>query len=233
MLLRVPLPMIEAQSLLNWPSYPLPGIISRGDGSQWGRAHGESLLGGTGSYPEGTTVLRSGSLDGPAFETWGPKGWAALEARCDALAGDLDGADRQPGTRLLLLPHASDVLSDTQRCLTFLTKRGGGAGGFGVVIDPMALLTESMLERAGDHLARVAASVLPAYGVAAMVIHPAAYGSRIPESAWGMLIEAAREAEVPLIRTDLASRDLLYSHSQTTGAGLETMPGTGSARVGS
>jgi hypothetical protein len=209
--------MIEAQSLLNWPSYPLPGIISRGDGSQGGRAHGESLLEGVGAYPEGTTVLRSGSLDGPAFETWGPKGWAALEARCDALAGELDGADRS-GTRLLLLAHASDVLSDTQRCLTFLTKRGGGVGGFGVVIDPMALLTESMLERAGDHLARVAASVLPAYGVAAMVVHPAAYGSRIPESAWGMLIEAAREAEVPLIRTDLASRDLLDRHSQTAGA---------------
>jgi hypothetical protein len=103
-------------------------------------------------------------------------------------------------------------------------------GGFGLVIDPLALLTETMLERAADHLARIAASVLPAHGVAAMVVHPSAYGSRVSESVWGTLVEAAVQADLPLVSTDRASGALLDSLCPPAGVGSDQAHGRGPVR---
>jgi hypothetical protein len=83
-----------------------------------------------------------------AFSTWGPRAREALDRACDALAPGL----RESGVTLVLRPDARQILPDVPSVLAFLRKRSDQP--FEVILDPMALLTESMVERAEDHLAR-------------------------------------------------------------------------------
>jgi hypothetical protein len=99
-------------------------------------------------------VCSSGRFeDGPggpgALRTWGPEGWRRLEAFCDGLEPLLGRA----GVVLVLRPHARDVLSDAQSCLTFLTRREGRPSR--LLLDPAGMLTPGMLGDAPDHLGRM------------------------------------------------------------------------------
>ncbi len=188
--------MPDAQNSLTWTGYPDAGEIRERQGTLWATYAGELLGQAASELPgklpgDGRVVVRSGSLDGPAFETWGPKGWEALQARCEALAGS--------GAELLVLPHAGDVLSDVQRCLKFLDRWAEVATPIGLVLDPSALMTESMLDRAADHLGRMAASLLSRRGVAGVVVPDEAKSGRISASEWEPIIAAARAHRVPVI----------------------------------
>lgn len=77
------------------------------------------------------------------------EGMARLLEAVSSLRDPLEMA----GSRLCLRPRAADVLSDLPSCLTFL--RSPAAAAARLVLDPMALLTPSMLERADDHLERI------------------------------------------------------------------------------
>jgi hypothetical protein len=87
--------------------------------------------------------------------TWGPEGMKALESACDAALERIGPA----GGRLLLRPHARHVLSDVQRCLTFMLKRSEQP--IGLLLDPTAMLDASMLAKASDHLRRSIETLAP------------------------------------------------------------------------
>ncbi len=88
--------------------------------------------------------------------TWGPGGWSALERACEGMEAG----------RVLLRTHARHVLSDAQRCLAFLRRWEGKVG---LLLDPMAMLEVSMLDRAEEHLDRIVGALGAHPGVGAMV----------------------------------------------------------------
>ncbi len=67
-------------------------------------------------------------------------------------------ADRR-GIRKLLFPHAQDVVSDVPGIVTFCRAQTGEQG-WKVLLDPDALLTESMKPNAEDHLWRLRDALL-------------------------------------------------------------------------
>ncbi len=95
-------------------------------------------------------AVRTGApeVGGSPTGAWGPAAWTRLIETL-APAGD---AALNAATRLLLRPHADDVLSDAQRCLTITRDHPHPA--IGVLADPFACLTASMLDAASDHLER-------------------------------------------------------------------------------
>ena len=66
-----------------------------------------------------------------------------------ALAGR--AAERLPGLRLSVMPHAEAILSDIPGTMSFLRTMPG----FGLVLNPAALLAESMRANRMDHLVRI------------------------------------------------------------------------------
>lgn len=111
------------------------------------------------SHLAGRAGVWSGSLAEQPLardvRTWGPEGMAALNEACDAGVARAAAA----GGRLLVRPHARHVLSDVQRCLTFMLKRQGQP--LGLLLDPAALLDSTMLGRAADHLRRAIETLGP------------------------------------------------------------------------
>ncbi len=87
--------------------------------------------------------------------TWGPRGWAALHAACDAAAPALEAGGRV----LVLRTHARHVLSDPRACVKFLAERAGGP--LAVLPDAASMIERSMLGLVEDHLDRIFAA-LPA-----------------------------------------------------------------------
>ncbi len=92
-----------------------------------------------------TGWLAAGPLERSA-RTWGSEGVAALDQACKRICPWAEG--RQ--VRVLLRPHCRHVLSDVQRSVAFLREHAGSA--IGLMLDPCALLEESMLAQAEDHL---------------------------------------------------------------------------------
>lgn len=184
--------MPDAQALLSWSGYPDSGSIRDTDGNTWATV-GPPLIGGGVCESPGRVVRRSGALAGEAFETWGPKGWEALESACEAHTANGE---------LLVVPHAGDVLSDIQRCLKFMDRWAGhGDGrGIGLLVDPSALITETMLDRVDDHIARMTSALIPREGVAAVVV--ANPGNRLPQSVWAEVARAAEANGVPRVAAE-------------------------------
>lgn len=135
-------------------------------------------------------IARSGTLaDDPAERdprTWGPAGLAALRESLARL--------REPfihsGARLLIRPHARHVLCDPQRCVSLLNEWEKSGDPFGIALDPGAMLEESMLANAADHLRRACEAigaraailiVAPSLGISAEAIASLAAES-VPES---------------------------------------------------
>lgn len=89
---------------------------------------------------------------------WGPGAWDGMLEACRQA--------REAGVEVALRPHPRHVLSDAQRCLRFLEAGGGGAGGAGwLALEPAAMLTESMLPDAEEHLERTFAALAQQAGV--------------------------------------------------------------------
>lgn len=112
-------------------------------------------------------VLRSGRLPGDdsglagSWAGWSPRGKAAFESEIDRLAPVVARLEFE----LILWPSAGDALSDIPSCLSFL--RRYESGPFRLLIEPAALLAESMLPRAAEHLERIVDSLADHPGVAA------------------------------------------------------------------
>jgi hypothetical protein len=105
----------------------------------------------------GTIVLRSlVKGDAPAWLPASRRAWDDRLALLTALA-------QRHAVRPLLWPHAQDVVSDVPGIVTFCRAQPtphddtapAADRGWGVLLDPAALLTPDMLTNAGDHLARV------------------------------------------------------------------------------
>ncbi|MEM9167775.1 MAG: hypothetical protein AAGB48_12230 [Planctomycetota bacterium] len=106
------------------------------------------------------------------FRSWTSDGWEALA----------DGVARwrstMPEVRLCLRPAAGCIVSDPQACLTFL--RGTEDPGVELLLDPVAMMTASMLGHAEDHLARAFESLGGEPRVAGVVLsRPVAEGDDV------------------------------------------------------
>lgn len=144
-------------------------ILDPATGERWAARIFHNLLRGEVAPAPGRTVAWSGWMADDAdpaqdlfprdYRTWTPEAWSALAAACDRLGPALT----EQGGHLLLRPHARQILSDPQACLSFLKDREGQP--FRILVDPAAMLTPDMLPAAEDHLARI-------FG--ALATHPAA-----------------------------------------------------------
>lgn len=114
--------------------------------------------------PTGAVAAWSGRAEGDetGVRTWGPAGWSAFLEWCDRVGPGFAAA----GAELWIRPHAAHVLSDAQRCVTFLRGREGGP--IGLLFDPVSMLTGSMEADAPDHLARMFGAVAPLAGARAL-----------------------------------------------------------------
>ncbi len=112
-----------------------------------------------GPRPPARIILPSGWLSGDRLErsarTWGPEGMRALEDACKHI-GEWAAAT---GTRVLLRPHCRHVLGDVQRTISFLRAHQGSP--VGLALEPCALLEQSMLSHAEDHLRSAFANLAP------------------------------------------------------------------------
>lgn len=127
-------------------------------GASWGAWLPGSLL-EPGPWPEGAprvlafTGSLSGSPDAGDLRNWMPAG---IEA-CRAAVASARAHAEERRQRLVIVPHALHVVSDLHSTLRLLRDHRG----IGLAVAPAALLTASMLEHAGDHLARILGTLGP------------------------------------------------------------------------
>lgn len=128
------------------------------DGAPWGAWLPGSLL-EPGAWPEPTprvlafTGSLSGSTDEGDLRNWMPAG---IET-CRSALGSARTRAEDRGQRLVIVPHALHLVSDLHSTLRLLREHQG----VGVALAPASLLTASMLEHAGDHLARIIGTLGP------------------------------------------------------------------------
>jgi hypothetical protein len=179
------------------------------DGAPWGAWLPGSLL-EPGAWPEQTprvlafTGSLSGSPDDGDLRNWMPAG---IEA-CRSALGSARARANDRGQRLVIVPHALHLVSDLHSTLRLLREHQG----IGVALSPAALLTASMLEHAGDHLARILGTIGPVAD--AIILHDLARcldqdgEPSVKACAWGLgvldasLITAHLPAGVPVLRLD-------------------------------
>src|SRR5262249_54587424 len=120
----------------------------------WAQLLTNSIIGFT--EPSGVTAARvvvRSRLAGPIGEdghgAWLPRPRAKFD---DGLAAASAWA-RQVGTRLVLWPHAGDVLSDAPSVLTLF--RNPPSNELGFLLDPAGLFTPEMTGRWEEHLERI------------------------------------------------------------------------------
>ena len=82
-----------------------------------------------------------------ARRTWSGEGRIRFEAAWDSLRATAESR----GVGLWLLPHAGDVIGDVPA----LRSLAGHDGGVELLLEPSAMLTESMIPEAGDHFDRL------------------------------------------------------------------------------
>ncbi len=124
--------------------------------------------------------------DETGFATWGPAGRAAFESWCDRLLPAL----RERRLTALLRTSARDVLSDAPTCADFLRRREGQP--FELLLDPCAMLTESMLPAADDHLLRIFESLGMHPRVGALVLPG-------PDSSAALLARRLCRPDLPVV----------------------------------
>ena len=179
------------------------------DGAPWGAWLPGSLL-EPGAWPEPTprvlafTGSLSGSTDEGDLRNWMPAG---IEA-CRSALGSARTHAEDRGQRLVIVPHALHLVSDLHSTLRLLREHQG----VGVALAPAALLTASMLEHAGDHLARILGTLGPVAD--AIILHdlarcvdgdgepsvkPCAWGHGVLDAA---LVASLMPAGVPALTLD-------------------------------
>ncbi len=129
-------------------------VDAREGSSVYARHAATHLLDDAFALPGHSRVVSwSGTLADAPFASdprnWMKPGQDALDTALDHWAGELERA----GTTLLLRPHARHLLNDAPGILRLLRSRAGQP--FGLALDPAALLEVSMLDRTGEHLARL------------------------------------------------------------------------------
>jgi len=152
----------------------------------------------------GRLIVRSGlgtGVDGPV--SWMPASRRGFEAAADEL--ELEAARAR--VELLLWPDAGHVISDAPSLLTFLRARE--SRGWRFVLDPVSMLTPTMLPRAEDHVRR-AFEALGTHPLAACVVvadvaeEPSRPGSLVlarasETSRLGSLVDARRREVCPAL----------------------------------
>lgn len=145
---------------------------------------------------------RSGS-----WGSWSPRGKAAFESEVDRLAPVLSGL----GIEMALWPNVGEALSDVPSCLSFL--RRYESGPYKLLIEPAALLAESMVPRAGEHMERILDSLAEHPGVAAMLVSNVEFsggspacvslvGGLIPRGLIDLMVSRASATARPLVVRD-------------------------------
>jgi len=172
-------------------------------GRVFARLDGRSILGEGWSPdppPEGVPgrviVSSAWAGEGPA---WAPAGWAALNQACDRVAPVLERA----GVVACLRPDVAGVLCDWPRTRAWAEDRRGGP--FGVLLDPVRLLTPAMLELAADHLDRIfdrlgplaSAVVVTGARVAGERVVPCPLGEGVIDA--GVLVRHAVATGLPIV----------------------------------
>lgn len=114
------------------------------------------------NIPAPRLIAWSGTLaEGAMFDrdvrTWMPAGLEAFRSMCDAVRPFLDAA----GVRLLFRSHARHVLCDPHRCATLLREWRDIGAPFALALDAAAMLEQSMLTDAEDHLERAFGALAP------------------------------------------------------------------------
>lgn len=135
------------------------GIVESG-GGRWGGVCSLNLLtaapeeilgdavGATRLVSRSGWIAQGRTSEDPVIP-WAAGARGALDQAVEALAPAMAGR----GITLLLWPRAGDVLSDIPSTLTFLRRWSGG--GVGLLLEPAALIAESMLGRVEEHLGRI------------------------------------------------------------------------------
>ena len=120
------------------------------------------------------TVLEVGEPDEPRpWEAWGP----GARARLAGAVAELERFVERDGVEILLAPSASGVVSDVPSVLQFAREHGGKR--VGLVIEPAAMLTGSMMGTVEDHLERL-------YGLAGLDVVRMVVVSGVREGAGGL-----------------------------------------------
>ncbi len=111
-------------------------------------------------------IVWSGWVEGEhgAMRTWSPDAWKRLLAWGDT-AGRWAHAN---GIRIWLRPHARHIVSDAPRCVAIA--RELAERPIDIVLDPAAMLTPEMFPLAGEHIARIIASLAGHERVAGIII---------------------------------------------------------------
>lgn len=156
--------VVESGTL--WASWPGISVFD----PRWNDALGAPDLRGcaviadTRAPEDSASVVDRDELDADRWRLWGPAG----RRRLDEVCANTQAIAARSGVRPLLFPSADGVLSDIPSIATFA--RAQGVAGIGLVLEPMAMLTEGMLERAEDHLHRLLSLVGEAVGIEAVVL---------------------------------------------------------------
>ena len=112
--------------------------------------------------PAGRLIAWSGTMaEDDMFRrdvrTWMPGGLEAFRAMCARVRPALEAT----GAQLLFRPHARHVLCDPQRCLTLVREWRDASAPFALALESTAMLEETMLAQAEDHLERAFAALGP------------------------------------------------------------------------
>lgn len=101
-----------------------------------------------------------------SFASWSTAGWEAFEVAVSEITKTLKSRD-QP-CQLIIWPGAGSVLSDAISTLTFARKDTGA----GLLIDPVAWISETMLADSEDHLSRFAQALVLCESAVGVVVRP-------------------------------------------------------------
>lgn len=126
-------------------------------------ARGKVFIADT-SVPDQTNADPQDALDARPWEIWGTAFRAQLQSACEAVRE----IARNNGCTMLLTPTATGVLSDIPSVLHFA--RDHADRSIAILLEPAAMLTESMLASAEDHLARLFALGAVLDGVRGVVV---------------------------------------------------------------
>lgn len=143
--------------------------------------------------------------------TWSNEGWEAMLA----WLGDALPRAREAGRTIHIRPRATHVVSDPQRCVALLEKFDDPA--LRLVLDPIGMLTPSMLGFVQDHLRRA---------FEALGAHPRLSGVVLAGAWLGTGEERVKPTSILMDRPDggqVNARDLLSVYAEHVGVGVPVL----------
>ncbi len=161
------------------------GGVVRVGGKDVAREVSATALGAWGVGAGSACIVRSmvGGSDRPAWMA------GAASAFEESLPRLVERA-REAGVEIWWRPTHEDVLSDVPSTLTFFRRHTG----FGLVLDPRAMLTEEMVPRADEHVERVLEALGGHEALRLVVVRP----GRVGEIVQGR-VDSHVASSVPLV----------------------------------